>query len=130
MNNNLNINQSLRALRQTNQFPVKKQLQNTEKSSSFKDLLSEKLQEKTGVKFSKHAQQRLLSREINVCSKDLQQLKKGVEKADSKGSKNSLVMVNNIGFVVSVENKTVITAIDKKNMQEKVFTNIDSSVFM
>ena len=53
-----------------------------------------------------------------------------LEKAENKGSKDSLIMVDNVAYVVSVENKTVITAIDDQNVKENVFTNIDSAVFM
>ncbi|ACL70431.1 TIGR02530 family flagellar biosynthesis protein [Halothermothrix orenii] len=100
------------------------------KKVDFKKVLSRQLKEKTGVKFSKHAQNRLVSRNINLTEKDLNQLKNGIKKAEEKGSRDSLIMVNNVAYVVSVENKTVITAIDDSNIKENVFTNIDSAVFM
>lgn len=102
----------------------------TNTKNSFQEVLAQKLQEKKDIKFSKHAQSRLMSREINVSDLDLQQLKAGINKAEKKGAKDSLIMVNKVAYVVSVDNKTVITAVDESNMQERIFTNIDSAVFM
>ncbi len=98
--------------------------------SSFKDIFTRKLKEQPEIKFSRHAQNRLVSRKIKVSEKELNRLKSGIEKAEDKGAKDSLIIVNGVAYVVSVENKTVITAIDNKNIKENVFTNIDSAVIM
>lgn len=52
----------------------------------------------------------------------------GVEKAAAKGAKESLVLVDNAALVVSIKNRTVITAVDKDSLKDNVFTNIDSAV--
>ena len=52
----------------------------------------------------------------------------GVDRAAAKGSRDSLVLVDQTAFVVSVRNRTVITAVDREHMREQVFTNIDSAV--
>jgi flagellar operon protein len=52
-----------------------------------------------------------------------------VGKAESKGSKDSLVMMNSTAFIVNIPNKTVITAMPIGDSNENVFTNIDSVVF-
>ena len=96
--------------------------------SSFDQLLQ---QEITGVKFSQHALQRLTSRKIQLDSTQLNKLSQAVEKAAQKGAKESLVLLNdNLAFVVSVKNKTVITAMDGANIKDNVFTNIDSAVII
>ncbi len=97
---------------------------------SFENVLKDKLQKQEKLKFSRHAEKRMLSRKIDITDNDLQQLQKGVEKAESKGSRDSLIMVNKVAFLVSVENNTVVTAVDDENVKENVFTNIDSAVFM
>ena len=99
------------------------------KQKSFKDIFSKKVN-KEKVKFSKHAKKRISSRDINLGKEEFDKLIGGLEKAKNKGSKDSLIMVDEVAYVVSVENKTVITAIDDKNVKENVFTNIDSAVFM
>ena len=52
----------------------------------------------------------------------------GVDKAAAKGCKESLVLVDNAALVVSIKNRTVITAVDKESLTDNVFTNIDSAV--
>jgi flagellar operon protein len=95
---------------------------------SFAEMLQQQL---SGVKFSQHALQRLQSRNIHLGSDDLQKLNQAVAKAAQKGSKESLVLMNgNLAFVVSVKNKTVITALDGAGVKDNVFTNIDSAVIV
>ena len=55
-------------------------------------------------------------------------LSAGVDAAAAKGSKDALVLLDGTAFVVSVANRTVITAVDPGSMKERVFTNIDSAV--
>ena len=87
------------------------------------------LEEKTGrVQFSNHANKRLEQRGIELSSQDIDRLNQAVNRAGSKGSKESLVLLNGLAFVVSVSNRTVITAIDMESMKENVITNIDSAV--
>jgi len=101
---------------------------NTTTGSSFNQLLQ---QEITGIKFSQHALQRLDSRKIQLDSTQLNKLSQAVEKAAQKGAKESLILMNDsLAFVVSVKNKTVITAMDGANIKDNVFTNIDSAVII
>lgn len=95
----------------------------------FQQLLNQEL---TGVKFSQHALQRLETRSIQLGQADLVKLNDAVNKAEQKGAKESLVLMNQneLALVVSVKNKTVITAMDGKNLKDNVFTNIDSAVIL
>ena len=98
---------------------------------SFAQALQEKLQEKRGVEFSKHAIQRLEERSIDLnenCT--LERLNKGVELAAGKGSSETLVLVGRNAFVVSVKNNKVITTLSDNELQGNVFTNIDSTVIV
>lgn len=103
---------------------------NTDTNNNFKGILQSRLEESKELKFSKHAKERLASRQIDLSRQDLAKLEQGVNKAEDKGSKESLVLINNNAYVVSVKNKTVITAMDQESMQENVFTNIDSAIVM
>ena len=88
-------------------------------------------QELTGIKFSQHALNRLQTRNIELSSSDMAKLSTAVNKAAQKGAKESLILMNNeLAFVVSVANKTVITAMDGSNLKDNVFTNIDSAVIV
>ena len=86
-------------------------------------------QEQAGkLQFSQHALQRIERRGIDLSDGTLQRLETGAARAASKGSRDSVVFVDGTAFVVSVRNKTVITAVDQEHMREHVFTNIDSAV--
>lgn len=128
MDNRLKINQPIRPLpqQQKNRTVTEKK----SSDSSFKDILTSKIKGQPKISFSKHAQNRINSRSIAISTAEINKLQHGIEKARNKGARDSLVMVNNVAYIVSVENNTVITAVDEKNMEDNVFTNIDSAVFM
>lgn len=82
------------------------------------------------LKLSGHAKTRLESRNIELDSSQWNRVLDGVNRAAAKGAKDSLVMVDGAALVVSVKNRTVITAVDQANLKENVFTNIDSAVIV
>jgi flagellar operon protein len=94
---------------------------------SFADVLASKVQA-SPLRFSGHALQRIERRGITLDEPTLARLDGGVQRAAAKGSRDSLVLVDQTAFVVSVPNRTVITAVDREHMREQVFTNIDSAV--
>ena len=96
---------------------------------SFEDVLKEK-SKTSELKFSKHADERLSKRDINLTSEQLQRLEDGTKKAGEKGIKESLMIMDDLAFIVNVKNNTVITAIDSKSSNENVFTNIDGAVIV
>ena len=96
---------------------------------SFASVLDTKLPEQ-GVKFSQHAQDRLRARNINFSANDLANLEGAVNSVAQKGGKESLVMMGDSALVVSIKNRTVVTAMDRAQMKGNVFTNIDSAVII
>jgi len=82
------------------------------------------------VRFSAHAVSRLLDREIVLSKGEIDRIRQGVGKAADKGAKESLVLMDDKAFVVSVENRTVITAITGESLKDNVFTKIDSAVIV
>ncbi|HUN30007.1 MAG TPA: TIGR02530 family flagellar biosynthesis protein [Alphaproteobacteria bacterium] len=82
------------------------------------------------LKFSAHAMQRLQSRNISLTSDDVTKMNAMADKAAAKGAKNSLFIVRDVAMVVSIKNRTVITAVDSDSMKENVFTNIDSAAII
>ncbi len=82
------------------------------------------------LKFSAHAQQRLESRNIRLTQDDVAKMNAMADKAAAKGSKQSLFMMRDVAMVVSITNRTVITAVDQSSMKENVFTNIDSAAIL
>jgi flagellar operon protein len=82
------------------------------------------------VQFSKHATQRLEQRQITLTDEDLALLSDGITRAEQKGSKESLLLMDKTAFVVNVSKRTVITAVDEEGMKGKAFTNIDSAILL
>jgi flagellar operon protein len=82
------------------------------------------------LKISGHAQTRLESRNIKLGKEEWDRVLGGVNRAAEKGSRESLVMLDDVALVVSVKNRTIITAVDKQNLKDNVFTNIDSAVIV
>lgn len=101
-----------------------------ENSLSFSEVLkSTQDSVETGfLKFSKHANERLASRNIDLSETQLERLESGAKKAQEKGINESLVMVDNIAFIVNVKNNTVVTAVNDSD--DKIFTNIDGAVII
>lgn len=95
----------------------------------FREILKEQVG-KSEVTFSQHAQQRLQLRNIELTPADMAKINAAVDRAAAKGAKDSLLLMNDLAFVVSVKNKTVITAVDSNSMKDHVFTNIDSAVIV
>lgn len=103
----------------------------SEGTESFAAALQSKIEEKQGVEFTKHAIQRLSERSIDITEGDmLERLNKGVGIAADKGSSETLVLVGENAFVVSVKNNKVITTVPKEELKGNIFTNIDSTVIV
>lgn len=83
-----------------------------------------------GVKFSNHAVERMLTRGISFNQNDMTRLNDAIGKAAAKGSKDTLILMNESALIVSVKNKTVVTVMDQAALKENVFTNIDSTIVM
>jgi len=98
--------------------------------ATFGTALQEALHRPGEVTFSGHAQERLRQSGILLGRQDVAAIGEAVAKADSAGARESLVLMNDVAFVVSVPNRTVITVVDRARMRDNVFTNIDSAVIM
>ena len=104
--------------------------QTTVGGKSFADILADKKNDTIadGLKFSKHASGRLSERNIELTDSQRERLHAGMQAAGAKGINETLVMVDQLAFIVNVKNQTVITALDGKDSQQNVFTNIDGAV--
>jgi flagellar operon protein len=95
--------------------------------ADFSQLLRQKVEQKP-LSFSAHAETRIKSRNIEITAETMAQLNKAVQQAESKGCRDSLILMRDKAFIVNIPNKTVITAMDGESIRENVFTNIDSTV--
>ncbi|NLY88919.1 MAG: flagellar protein [Firmicutes bacterium] len=99
-----------------------------ETGPEFQQILQEKMA--PALKFSAHAQRRMLHRGIRLSQAELDSVQEAVRRAKGKGCRDALVVLDRAALIVSIENQTVVTAVDAQSMRENVFTNIDSAVFV
>ena len=111
--------------------PVKNGINTNDKGLTFEEIWKEKTENlDEGLRFSKHATNRLADRSITLSDNQLDRLTQGAKRAGEKGIKESLVMVDQLAFIVNVPNHTVITAMEQTETNENIFTNIDGAVII
>lgn len=111
-----------------NQVPVKHSfpIEITQESKvSFKDVLA-----KEQLTISNHAKTRMEERNISIDSSKWKQISDKLQEANEKGVTNSLVFMNDAALLVSVKNNTVITALNRSEMESKLFTNINGAIVL
>jgi flagellar operon protein len=107
-----------------NEQPVRAKVRDF--NADFGSIFKEELEK---VKFSSHALKRLESRNIQLGDEEISKIQTAVEKAELKGSRDSLVLMDNTALIVNIPNKTVVTAMPVGEGNDNIFTNIDSVVF-
>ena len=98
--------------------------------NEFKDILNKAINKDDSFIISKHAEERLKQRNIQLSETDMKQINEGINKAQAKGSSDCLICFKGNALVTSIKNRTVITAIDQENTKGNVYTNIDSVLFL
>lgn len=96
--------------------------------ASFEQVLSQIGRKE--LKFSKHALERLSSRQIELSPQELTQISEAVDRAEAKGVKEALILMNDKVFIASVKTKTIITASTEEQLKNNVFTQIDGAVII
>lgn len=94
-------------------------------AASFKNILQQKI-----LSFSSHAEMRLRQRGITLQTEQIEKINAAIDKAAAKGARDSLLIMNDLAMIVNVKNRTVVTAMDGKSLQDHVFTQIDSAVII
>ncbi len=121
------INGQFPSIEQVADSYLKKQGNRTETETggvkSFEEVLG-------SLKFSKHASARLEDRNIELSDSQMNRLNAGMQKANEKGINESLVLMDQMAFIVNVKNNTVITAMNEAEVKDNVFTNIDGAVIV
>jgi flagellar operon protein len=110
--------------------PAKKQEfinenRNVEKNTDFKEVLDDQLKD---LKISGHAAKRLKERNLEMDPLEFLKLKEAVSQLRKKGGNDSLVITGKAAYIIDIKNQTIVTAMDKENMENNVFTKIDSTM--
>ena len=82
------------------------------------------------LKISKHATERLEDRNITISEDEWQEITEKVFEAKNKGVNQPLVLLDQAALIVSAKNATVITALDRVEAKQQVFTNIDGTIVL
>ena len=98
-------------------------------TANFDQVLKSQLQS-SGLNFSKHAVNRVVERNINVSDDNMERLNAGVEIAREKGLDDTLILVDQSAYIVSVKNNTVITTVSNEELVGNCFTNIEGTVIV
>ncbi|MDW0109225.1 TIGR02530 family flagellar biosynthesis protein [Sporosarcina aquimarina] len=96
---------------------------------SFVEQLNTALAPQT-LKVSKHAVQRLTERNITISEAEWAHVTDKVNEAKAKGIRDSLVLMDQAALIVSAKNSTVITAMDRTEARDQLFTNIDGTIVL
>ena len=110
--------------------PQGEQLKRPLPGPSFESILRTEVQKNTPLHFSKHAQERVAQRGIELSTTLLQDLKEAVDKARDKGARDVVIIDARAAFIVNIPNNTVITTLSGSEMKNNIFTNIDSAVIL
>ncbi len=109
-----------------NELQKRPQVQNkVDNGNTFKTVFKDALD---NLKFSAHARARISSREVTIEGNDINRLNNAVNRAEAKGAREALVIMDDKAFIINVTNKTVITAVNKEQLDSNVITNIDAAV--
>lgn len=98
--------------------------------TTFQQVLEGQKSKENTFTISSHAAQRLKDRNIIFNEVDMNKINEGINLAGEKGAKDSLILYKDVALITSIKNRTIITAVEKGNGNENVFTNIDSVVLL
>jgi len=124
----LSSNTAVQQLQNTRSRQTQRQAPAQTNPVNFDEVLQNQLMHPSSVRLSAHPQRRIQARNIPFGAAEAARLDKAVAKAANKGSRESLILMDDLALVVSVKNRVVITAVDANSRKEDVFTNIDSVV--
>ena len=112
------------------ELPKNSSLENKDRNQNvnFKDILNETINKQRDYTVSKHASERLKNLDFN--EEDMKKIGEGFKIAEEKGSKNSVMLYKDVALITSIENKTVITAVENERSKKNIYTNIDSVVIL
>lgn len=100
------------------------------RGEGFRTALNEELSKGSPIKLSAHAEKRLEQSNVQLSETDRARLGRAVDQMGEKGADRSLVLMDSLALVVSVKNRTVITAVEGNRAQRGAFTNIDSAIIV
>jgi len=125
--NNINIRQLESRLLNSAKPQETKQIK---VNKDFKQILEQFQSKDEEIRFSKHATERLNSRDIALTLDEMTRLKTAFHKAETKGVKDALILMDDKAFIANIHKRTIITTVNKEQLKDNIFTNIDGAVII
>ena len=97
--------------------------------SEFSRMLRTRLDERR-IAVSVHAADRMVRRGLQVDEGTADRLQTAFDLASQKGSREALFLLDDMAVIASIPDRTVKTAMDRRGMEEGVFTHIDTTVVL
>lgn len=97
-------------------------------NKSFADILEKQIPKNEGLNFSKHARLRMQQRDMKLSEEQMGKLSTAVKKAQEKGVRDTLILMDRMAFIVNISKSTVITAMKDQDIEGNIFTDIDGAV--
>lgn len=110
---------------------IRKHNKNQQVPREFQTIIQEALRQSADdkeLKISNHAQKRLDQRGFSLAGEDRNNLSQAMDELDDKGSKNSLLFYKDMALIASIDNRTIITALNQNELDTVM--NIDSTKFI
>ncbi len=101
-----------------------------QEGKDFGQVLEKIYKKNQSISFSKHAIERMDKRNMELTSEELNKLEMAFDKAEDKGVRDALIIMGDKAFIASIKNKTIITTLNKEQLKDNVFTNIDGAVII
>ncbi|MEI5906178.1 TIGR02530 family flagellar biosynthesis protein [Bacillus spongiae] len=114
----------------TRNYLPKKSSKGIQTDNPFANHLKAALDKPTSLTISKHARERIENRAISLSANDWLLIEEKIAQAKEMGINESLVMVKDVAFIISVTNETVITAMNREEAASQIFTNIDGAILL
>lgn len=99
-------------------------------SNTFNDHFQQAIDKTASLKISKHANERIIERQISISAEQWQHITEKVDVAQKKGVQQPLVLMDQAALIINAKNRTVITAMNRMEAKEQIFTNIDGTIVL
>jgi len=114
---------------QNNSIKKEMQPQHNSKNHNFEDILRN-VKAKQSINFSKHAVERMQVRKINLNNIELSKIEDAINKASIKGVREALILMDDKAFIANIKSKTIVTTVNKEQLKNNIFTNIDGAIII
>jgi flagellar operon protein len=71
-----------------------------------------------------------MERKIEFSGDEFLKVNKAIDQLKNKGGNDALIITDSAAYIVDVKNNKLVTAVDRGELKDNVFTNIDSTILV